>query len=91
MYALLGYLAAQIFTDIQRAGKRSSSKYSPVISVAVYLELAKQKQQKKTKKQNKKTYFQEYQKYKLNCDTYALKPVYNMISSMLREACLRWI
>lgn len=46
---------------------------------------------KNNKNKNKKTYFQEYQKYKLNCDTYALKPVYNMISSMLREACLRWI
>lgn len=45
---------------------------------------------KKKNKPKNQTYFQEYQKYRLNCDTYALKPVYNMIRSLLRwSVCLR--
>lgn len=69
------------FLTFREQEREAGSKYSPVISVAVFLERAKQKKKHKQKNQ---TYFQEYQKYRLNCDTYALKPVYNMIRSLLR-------
>lgn len=73
------------FLTFREQEREAGSKYSPVISVAVFLERARQK---KNTNQKNQTYFQEYQKYRLNCDTYALKPVYNMIRSPLREACV---
>lgn len=75
------------FLTFREQEREAGSKYSPGISVAVFLERARQK---KNTNQKNQTYFQEYQKYRLNCDTYALKPVYNMIRSLLRwSVCLR--